>query len=65
MNINYGNNYYDEAFKEIVNFCKDYNGLLLNIKPYINHKTFKSSHRIYVFDNKYQNDQIGPKMIKT
>ena len=27
MNINYGTNNYNEAFKEIVNFNKDYNGL--------------------------------------
>ena len=43
MNINYGANKYNEAFKEIVNFNKDYNGLPQNIKPYINHRTFKSS----------------------
>ena len=30
-----------KAFKEIVNFNKDYNGLPHNIKPYINHRTFK------------------------
>ena len=36
MNINYGINNYNEAFKEIVNFNKDYNGLPHNIKPYIN-----------------------------
>ena len=41
MNINYGNNNYNEAFKEIVSFNKDYNGLPHNIKPYINHRTFK------------------------
>ena len=37
MNINYGTNIHNEAFKEIVNFSKDYNGLPHNIKPYINH----------------------------
>ena len=33
MNINYGANNYNEAFKEIVNFTKGYNGLPHNIKP--------------------------------
>ena len=60
MNINYGTNNYNEAFKEIVSFNKDYNGLAHNIKPYINHRTFKSNYRIYVFDTRYQSDQIGP-----
>ena len=41
MNINYCTNNYNEAFKEIINFNKDYNGLPHNIKPYINHRTFK------------------------
>ena len=50
VNINYGTNSYNEAFQEIVNFNKDYNGLPHNIKPYINHRTFKCSYRIYVFD---------------
>ena len=54
MNINYGANNYNEAFKEIVSFNKDNNGLGHNIKPYINHRTFKSSYRIYVFDTRYQ-----------
>ena len=35
LNINYGTNNYNEAFKEIVSFNKDYNGLPHNIKPYI------------------------------
>ena len=64
MNIIYGTNNYNEAFKEIVNFNKDYNGLPLILKPYINHRTFKSSYRIYVFDTKYQNDHIGPQSIQ-
>ena len=63
MNINYGTNKY-ETSKEIVNFNKDYNGLPHNIKPYINHRTFKSSYRIYVFDTRYQNDHIGPQPIQ-
>ena len=63
MNINFGTNNYNEAFKEIVSFNKDYNGLPYNIKPYINHRTFKSSHRIYVFDTRYQSDHIGPQPI--
>ena len=53
MNINYGTNNYNEASKEIVSFNKDYNGLPHNIKPYMNHRTFKSSYRIYVFDTRY------------
>ena len=44
MNNNYGTNNYNEAFKEIVSFYKDYNRLPHNIKPYINHRTFKSSY---------------------
>ena len=64
MNINYGANIYIEAFKEIVSFNKDYNGLPHNIKPYINHRTIKSSYRIYVFDTRYQSDHIGPKPIQ-
>ena len=64
MLINYGTNNYNEAFKEIVSFKKDYNGLPNNIKPYINHRTFKSSYRIYVFDTRYQRDHIGPQPIQ-
>ena len=64
MNINYLTNTYNEAFKESVNFNKDYNGLPDNIKPYINHRTFKNSYRIYVFDTRYQNDHIGPQTIQ-
>ena len=58
MRINYGTNNYNEAFEEIVSFNKDYNGLPHNIKPYINHRLFKSSYRIYVFDH------IGPQSIQ-
>ena len=64
MNINYGSNNYNEAFKEIVSFNKDYNGLPPNIKPYINHRLLKSSCRVYVFDTRYQNDHIGPQPIQ-
>ena len=64
MNINYGTNNYNEAFKEIVSFNQDYNGLPHNIKPYINHRTFKSNYRIYVFDTRYQRDHIGPQPIQ-
>ena len=35
MNINYGTKNYNEAFKEIVSFNKDYNELRHNIKQYI------------------------------
>ena len=54
MNINDGTNNYNEAFKEIVSFNKEYNGLPHNIKPYINHRTFKISYRIYVFGTRCQ-----------
>ena len=64
MNINYGTNNYNEAFKDIDSFNKDYNGLPHNIKPHINHRTFKSSYRIYVFDTRYQSDHIGPHPIQ-
>ena len=64
MNINYGVKNYNEVFKEIVSFNKDYNGLPRNIKPCINHRTFKSNYRIYVFDTRYQSDHIGPKTIQ-
>ena len=64
MNINYVTNNYNEAFKEIVSFNKDYDGLPHNIKPYINHRTFKSNYRIYVFDTRYQRDHIGPQPIQ-
>ena len=64
MNINYSTNNYSEAFKEIVSFDKDYKGLPHNIKLYINHRTFKSSYRIYVFDTRYQSDRIGPQPIQ-
>ena len=64
MNINYGTNNYNEAFKEIVSFNEDYNGLPHNIKPYINHRAFKSSYRIYVIDTRYQSDHIGPQLIQ-
>ena len=64
LNINYGTNNYNEAFKEIVSLKKGYNGLPHNIKPYINHRTFKSSFRICVFDTRYQSDHIGPQQIQ-
>ena len=64
MNNNFGANNYNEAFKEIVNFNKDYNGLPHNIEPYINHRTFKNSFRLYVFDTRYNNNQIGPQPIQ-
>ena len=64
VNINSGSNNYNEAFKEIVSFNKHYNGLPHNIKPYINHRTFKSSYRIYVFDARYQSEHLGPQPIQ-
>ena len=45
-------------------FNKDYNGIPHKIKPYINHRTFKSSYRINVFDTRYQSDHIGPQPIQ-
>ena len=60
MNINYGTKIYNEAFKEILNFNKEFNGLPHNIKPNINHRTFKTSFKKYVFDTSYQKDQLGP-----
>ena len=64
MNINYGTNNYNEAFEEIVSFNKDYDGLSPNIKPYINHRAFKISYRIFVFDTRYRSDHIGPQPIQ-
>ena len=64
MNINYGTNNYNEAFEEIVNFNKDYNGLPHNIKPYISDRTLRTSYRIFVFDTRYQNDHIGSQPIQ-
>ena len=64
MNIIYGFNNYKEAFKEIVHFNKEYSGLPHNIKPYMNHRTFKSSYRIYVFDTRHQIDHIGAQPIQ-
>ena len=50
MNIlsfhNYCKSSYYGAFKEIAHLKKDYNGLPHNIKPFINHRMFKSSYRI-------------------
>ena len=63
-NNNYGTNNYNETFKGIVNFNKDYSRLSHNIKPYINLRTFKSSYRIYVFHTRYQNDHIGVQPIQ-
>ena len=50
--------------RRLLIFNIDYNGLPHNIKPYINHRTFKSGYRIYVFDTRYQNDHIGPQPIQ-
>ena len=64
MNVNYGTNNYNDAFKEIDSFNKDYIWLPHNIKPYINHRTFESIYRIYVFDTRYQSGHIGPQPIQ-
>ena len=37
---------------------------LTKIKPYINHRPFKCSFGIYVFDTKYQIDHIGPQPVQ-
>ena len=63
-NINYGTNKYNDVFKEVVSFNKDYNGLPHNITPNKNHRTFKSSYRIYVFDTRCQRYHIGPQPIQ-
>ena len=63
MKINNGTNNDNEVFKEVGTFNKDYHGLLYNIKPYLNHITFKSNYRIYVFDTRDQNDHIGPHIV--
>ena len=64
MKLNYGTNKVNEAFKKIVNFNKDYNGLPHNNKPYIHHRSFKCNYRIYVFDTRYPNEHIGPQQIQ-
>ena len=64
MNNNYGTTKYNEVFREIASFNKDYNGLPDNVKPYINYRTFKINYRIYVFDTRYQSDHIGPQPIQ-
>ena len=64
MIIIYGANNFNEALKKIASFNKDYNGLIHNIKPYLDHRTLKSSYRLYVFDTRYQNDHIGPQPIQ-
>ena len=63
MNINYGTNNYNEAFKEIFFFNKNFKGLPHKIKPYINHRDSKSNYRMYVFDTRYQSDHTGPQPI--
>ena len=66
MNINYGTNNYNEAFKEIVNFIKDYNGLPHNIKPYtiIEHSKVVIEYLYLILDIKYKYDHIGPQPIQ-
>ena len=51
---NYGTNSYNGAYKEVVNFIRNYNGLLDSIKPYVIHRTPKSSYRICMFVTRYQ-----------
>ena len=63
MTINYAAINYNVAYKEIVSFNRNYNGLLDSINPYINHKTFKISYRMYVLDTRYQRDHIEAQAI--
>ena len=58
MTINSGANIYNVAYKMVVNFNRNYNGLLDNVKTYINHRKLKSSHRMYIFDTRCQKDHI-------
>ena len=62
MNINYGTNIYNEAFKEFVSFNKDYNGLPHSIKPYIiiEHSKVIIEYMYSILD---QSDHIGPQPI--
>ena len=59
LTIKYGAINYIVAYKEIVNFNRNYNGLLDSINPYINHKTFKIIYRMYIFYTRYQRYYIG------
>ena len=59
MTINYGANNYNVEYKDIVNFNRNQSGLLDSIRPYINHRTFKNSYRIHIFNTRYQGDHIG------
>ena len=60
MNINYGANSYSFAYKEIVNFNRNYNGLLDSIR----HRKLKSNYRIYILETRYQRDHIGAQAIQ-
>ena len=65
MIINYGANNYNFAYKKILSFNRNYNGLIDSIEPYINHRSFKRSYRINIFDTRYQRDHIGARAIES
>ena len=65
MNRYYGGNIFNDVFKDTLIFKQSYGGLLDNIKPYKNHRTFKRNNRKFVFDARYQNDHIEPQPIQT
>ena len=64
MNVNYGTNNHNVALKKIVKFNRIYTGLLDSIKPYINHKAFKTYYRIFILDTRYQRDHIQAQTIQ-
>ena len=65
MNRYYGNNIYNDVFKDTLIFKPSYGGLPNNIKPYKNCRTFKRNYKKCVFDTRYQNDHIEPIPIQT
>ena len=64
MNIKYFTTNCNAAKQDIVNFNRNYNGLLDSIKSCINHRTFKSSYRTYMFETRYRRDHIGPQALQ-
>ena len=48
MTISYGANNHNVACEEILNFNRNYNGLLDSIKPHVNHRAFKIYYRVYI-----------------
>ena len=64
MTFNYDAIKYSVANKEIVDFKRNYNGLLDSIKPYVSHRKFKINYRIHKFDTRYQRDHIGAQAVQ-